>query len=93
MSMRIPLFELNLAALVTLVVPGLLFLDSLAPALGSLASIYLAAIVLGALCLVAVLILLGRKRTDPSQALGLMLLGVALVGAPVAMMFLATLRR
>jgi hypothetical protein len=89
--MRIPLFGLNLIALVTLVVPGLLLLDVVSPALGALSAVYLGAIVLGALCLIAVLVLLGRNRADPANALGLSLVGMALVAAPTAMIYLASL--
>lgn len=90
--MRSPLFGLNLLALVTLVVPGLLLLDLVAPALGTLAAVYLAAIVLGAMCLLAVCVLLGRNRTDPANALGLSLVGIALVAAPTALIYLASLK-
>ncbi len=90
--MRVPLLGLNVLALVTLVVPALLLLDVVAPSLGGLAAVYLGAIVLGALCLLAVTILLGRNRTDPANALGLSIVGIALVAAPTAMIYLASLR-
>jgi hypothetical protein len=88
--MRSPLFGLNLLALVTLVVPGLLLLDAVAPELGGLAAVYLGAIVLGSLCLLAVMVLIGRRRVDPANSLGLSLVGFSLIAAPVALIYLAS---
>ncbi len=84
--MRLSLVGFNLVALASLVVPALLIFRSAGPAMGPWGEAYLAAFVLGAVCLLFAMARLSGKRIDPAGALPLLGLGLALTGVPIAML-------
>ncbi len=86
--MRYSILAFDLAGLLLLGVPSLAFLAAAAPGLGGIAVIYLAAILLGALCLMADLFLTTRRKADSANLLSLSLVGMTLILTPSILIFL-----
>lgn len=92
-GMRLTLLGFNLVALTSLVVPALLMFRSAGSAIGPYSEAYMAAFVLGAVCLLFAMTRLSGKKIDAAGALPLLALGSALVGIPLVMLVNISLNR
>jgi hypothetical protein len=91
--MRLSLLGFNLVAVAALVTPALLIFDAAGPAMGPWGQAYLAAFVIGAVLLLAAMARLSGKRADPAGAAPLLVMGLALIAVPVAMLVTVSLNR